>query len=567
MSLPASRPAVRARMARLLAVLCVPGLLMLANGSEAYADSSSPGPVSSDTYRPAVSFTALEYPVSFYGRIFNADEPTHRWWPQPTDTRTWFGHVVADARSEDLNLSFAVEGQHDPSGYQFCETPEICDGTSGQRAKVNVRVTPTGLLYRHKEQRTSFQNGYWADFPIRTVELSASDAATELKVYREVLVGPPDRVTGCEDYGENNPDAFTCLFLRELLPSDAPTGVSESTLRADLPGLVQDESNYELVFSEEFDGTPPPANEAGCRDGYSTLDNDAWNHTVACDNVDSRGEPCGNIVDGAFVMADSGSCPGSGLGTHGKVHAKYGYFELKYTINMDRWSAYGNYNFVLITQGEKLRFLLDRYGVELEDWEDYLTNLDIEIDIVEHETHARQDVAHQYGNPGFFIRNADLAPIRTSKWNRFCSAFDTITVNPNLPCRPSKVFTVTRGIEWTPRGYRTFIKVDGIHDDMIVVPKERITVQTQRVAGNRVVSGWRSVTGSAKDRYFEYVDPDDTDTILEQVVVSHVPLPLAFGAWGWFGPQAPYIRTRMKIDYVRVWQPTNHYSDMEPVYQ
>ena len=29
----------------------------------------------------------------------------------------------------------------------------------------------------------------------------------------------------------------------------------------------------------------------------------------------------------------------------------------------------------------------------------------------------------------------------------------------------------------------------------------------------------------------------------------------------------PYIRRRLTFDYVRVWQPENHYADMEPVYQ
>ena len=29
----------------------------------------------------------------------------------------------------------------------------------------------------------------------------------------------------------------------------------------------------------------------------------------------------------------------------------------------------------------------------------------------------------------------------------------------------------------------------------------------------------------------------------------------------------PHIRRGMTFDYVRVWQPGNHYADMEPVYQ
>ena len=29
----------------------------------------------------------------------------------------------------------------------------------------------------------------------------------------------------------------------------------------------------------------------------------------------------------------------------------------------------------------------------------------------------------------------------------------------------------------------------------------------------------------------------------------------------------PHIRRSYTFDYVRVWQPENHYADMEPVYQ
>ena len=67
----------------------------------------------------------------------------------------------------------------------------------------------------------------------------------------------------------------------------------------------------------------------------------------------------------------------------------------------------------------------------------------------------------------------------------------------------------------------------------------------------------------------EYVDPDDLSTILEQVGIGHSPNPIGVGAFGdgnW-PSSSNFIRTRLKVDYIRLWQPTNHYSDMEPVYQ
>ncbi len=517
-----------------------------------------------------MTFAALEYPVRFFDRIFNADEATSRRNPSAADPM-WFGKVNTGGRTDDLDLSFAVEGQHDPAGYQFCETPSTCDD-------VNVRVTSTGLLYLHKQQRTGFQFGYFADFPTRAVELSAADADSPLKVYREVLVGPPTAVTGCEDYGENNPDAYTCLFLRELLPSNAAAGVDESTLRDSLPGLVQDADNYSLVFAQEFDGTPPPANAAGCSDGMSTLDGDVWayndvsNYRDACqnDNLDSRGEPCGNVVDGELVVAISGNC-GFGLATYGKFHAKYGYFEVKFTVNMERWHDYHNYNVILFARNEKLRFLLDRYGVDINDWEDYLTNVDVEIDLFEYNVANQYFITNQWANAFFNLKDRDIPPTWSSRYNSLCGRdrHRSIISNPDLPCSNSDVFTVTLGFEWTPSGYRTFRKVDEFSDDVIANPKDKVEIRQRRIAGDlRLTGGWDMKTGAAKDAHFEYLDPDDPDSLLEKVAVSHVPLPLSVGAWGFLdGNRHPHIRTRMKIDYIRVWQPDNHYSNMEPVYQ
>ncbi len=163
---------------------------------------------------------------------------------------------------------------------------------------MNVRATPEGLLYLHVERNTT-DTRYWlmhlGDFPRRVVEVSATDADSSLKVYREVTVVPPDAPTGCGDYGVDTPDAFTCLFLRELLPAGQADDLDEARLRAKLPRLVQDSSSYRLVFAEEFNGTPPAAHANGCSDGLSTLDAAVWNYADACVNLDSKKEACGNV--------------------------------------------------------------------------------------------------------------------------------------------------------------------------------------------------------------------------------------------------------------------------------
>ena len=538
--------------------------LDLLGAAPAAEASPSAGPKSSGSYLPAVSFADLEYPVPFYGRLFTSDANDNPDAPEATATysTTFFGEVATDTRTDGMDLSFRVEGQPVPSGHQFCHTATEC-------SPVSVRITDKGLLYLYVPWNFHYLHLHLGDFPSLPVELSASDDDTGLKVYREVLVTPPTAVTGCEDYGEFNPDAYTCLFLRELLPSEAPAGVSESTLRAGLPDLVQPAANYSLVFAEEFDGTPPAANDAGCRDGLSTLDTTAWVYFDACGVVDSLGEPCGNVVDGALVMADSGRCSSPmmdvytsfNLATFGRIHAKYGYIEIKYTFDVSRWrNVYNNFSSVLFTRGTYLRFLTDRYGVEIEDFEDLLQNTDIEIDIFEYIPNSLEDFSHQYANWGRSF-GWDLASTASNKQMSYCRT-KPMSIISNPYCGTSDTFTVTRGVEWTPGGYRTFIKVDGFQDSLTLVPKNKIEVKNRG-------EGWSEVTltGAQRDKYFGYTDPDDPDTLLEQVAVSHIPLPIGLGVWGWLGEGQPYIRTRMKVDYIRMWQPDDHYSNMEPVYQ
>ena len=566
MSHSVARTTGRARLARLLAALCVPGLLTLAGGSSAAAaqgpvsslaggssTAAAQGPVSSTTYSAAVSFSDLEYSVPFYTWMHRLNTFEAPW---TINTTEFFGKVTTGEREDGLDLSFAVEGQPDPSGYRFCINPKTC-------TNVAVAVTPGGVLYLYQKKLPGKQLAghatYVGDFPRLPVELSASDAGSGLKVYREVMVGPPPAVSGCEDYSDNTPEAYTCIFLRELLPSEV-TGVDEETLRTGLPGLVQADDNYNLVFSEEFNGAPPDG--TGCiNNGLSTLDDALWSYYDPCQVVDSRGESCGDIADGALVIANAHSC-GMLVTTRGKVHAKYGYWEMKYTFNVDHWPVWTNYNIILFGAEKSLHHHLDPYGVEIQDWEDYLTNTTVEIDIFEYVPNGLQDIAHQYGNWSWALPGNVLGPIRTVKRGFYC-ATNTISyiTNPST-CSSSDTFTVTRGIEWTPRGYRTFIKVDGIHDNLTVMPKDKIAIETKPNRRDVV-----TLTGAAKDRYFEYVDPDDIDTLLEQVVVSHVPSPVNANAWGYSDSRHHYIRTRMKIDYIRLWQPENLYTDMEPVYQ
>ena len=548
-----------------LAVVCAAAVLAAAaDGGSADAAASA------GAYQPAVGIADAEYSVPFYGRLWSNHTYDRVFLPQAAATHSanYFAQVAVTERDgSDLDLSFAVEGQSDASGYQTCHPDEGC-------TDVTVRATPDGLLYLHTERYKAVYYTHLGGFAGRAVELSVADADSGLKVYREAAVEPPPEAAGCEDYGDDTPEAFTCLFLRQLAPAGQAASADEEYLRKRLPRLVQDSSNYRLVFAEEFNGTPPAADADGCKDGLSTLDAAVWNYFDACSNVDSRGEPCGNVGSGGYTMAATGTCkPGvtgpfvsASIDTAGLLHMKYGYLEAKYTFNIDQWSGvYHNYTMLLNLRGPKLHELRDKYGVEIENWEDHLKHSGVEVDIFE--LPGNFDVAHQYANWAVKDKPDTLKPLKSTKWTDYCRYDGGQGVVRNLfrpknRCNSTDTFTVTRGIEWTPRGYRTYTYMHGLTNGLILVPKEKMYIQ-QIQDGRTKGVGWPH-----KDGFFEHLVPGDAGSLLEQVGVAHTPLPLHLNTWSYMvKEQQPYIRRRLTFDYVRVWQPENHYADMEPVYQ
>ena len=557
-----------------LAVLCVVAVLAADAGGSAGATAGGGG-------QPALSFTDTEYALPFYGFLWDDNDQILTPAAVATNGASYFAQVtIAERSGSSLDLTYAVEGQSEGPLHQACKTGEGCN-------KVTVQVTPEGVLYLYwpqASQPVQVNNAYFGGFASRAVELSAADADSGLKVYREVAVDPPTEAAGCEDYSGGTPEAFTCLFMRQLLPPGQAAAVNEAALRAKLPKLVQDSANYRLVFAEEFNGTPPAADANGCRDGLSTLDADVWNYYNACDDVDSKGEPCGNVGGGGFTMGIASSCGfdrivGYLLDTRGHLHTKYGYIETKFTFNIDQWrDVYQNYNMILNLGTGGLHYLRDQYGVELENWEDYLKSSHVEIDIFESPSSpgpgVQFDIAHQYGNWSGADLPFTLTPIRTVKYTHYCTKPGAslrqeqgIVNNPNT-CFDSDTFTVTKGLEWTPRGYRTYIWAHGLQSGLTLLPKDQIAVQ-QKFYGVAL-----TLNPTTTSRFFENLVADDASTLLEQVAVSHIPMPIFLNVWGWLarpeeGEQGkhPHIRRRFKFDYIRVWQPENHYADMEPVYQ
>lgn len=541
-------------------------------GPGAAAVSGSEGSDSSASYVPAARFTDHQFPLMYYGRLERTDlsdlPTTDR---HSTDERyIYFGQAALSARpGSDLDIRFAVEEQPGSSSYRFCGDTASCSDIL-----VKVRAD-SGLLYLYAQRGPGTAYFWLGGFEQQPLELSASDEDSDLKIYREVLVTPSPRASGCEDYREDTPVRFTCLFLRELIPSKSSAiseDVDEAALRTALPPLVQDHENYRLVLAEEFSGTPPPADSSGCRNGLSTLDLEIWNTYDACSSVDKAGTPCANIADGHLYIAHTTRC-NVDVRSFGKFHFKYGYVEIKYTVN----TAYHllsrqNYNAIMYPHGDRLRYLHDRYGIVIDDWEDLLKYNEVEIDIFEYIPNGRSSLSHQYSNWKGLHRKAPLSPTSSVKHLNLCKEHSSsIVLNPDLPCDDNESFTITHGIEWTPRGYVSYIAIDGIQDEMTAIPKDKIGVSIKPSSigpdGHVSYGGTTSLSGEAKDSYFENFDPEGADLLLEQVATAHLPLPIAVGTWGNARPSGHRIRTRMDIDYIRVWQPENRYTDMEPAYR
>ena len=211
-----------------------------------------------------------------------------------------------------------------------------------------------------------------------------------------------------------------------------------------------------------------------------------------------------------------------------------------------------------------------KYGIRIDGWEPLSKFSAHELDIHEYVPTSTTDYMHQYANYGAYVYHKDVPPTRIDKTISLCgSSTDPYTVDGFASCADRDSVTVTKGLEWTPRGYRTLIKVDGLHDDYIVLQRSNVRVQVAdvKVADDGTVTFTAPIrlTGADKDPYFELLVSDDGDSVIEKGGVSHLPLSLNMVYWGW--PSATVNQVQFKVDYVRVFQPSNGYVDMEPVYQ
>ena len=487
--------------------------------------------------------------------------------------------VVGPEASESLR--FKVEAQPDKSNYELCycplhETDTACRSRGRICREVSVGITElSGVLYLVAPADapwTVFH--YLRDFSRQRVELSMAEG--DRKVYREALIEPPEGTRDCSDYPEDDVNRYVCLYQGETIP---PAPTPNAAALAALPGkLVQPRENYELVFAEEFDGNTGRRPAGDCEGGLSNLDTDKWNFREGwCKSVDATNEPCETMANGHYEMSHSQGCA-STIQTEGRFSYKYGYLETQYTVNLAE--AYQqNMNMVIGDPYRSLKYTAEKYDVPLRNYEEISRYLPIEINLFEYFPERKRELTNWFYNYHPYIHYPDTEPRYASNWTRFCDDAGQGVRQLNFftvaQCQERDSVTFTKGLEWTPRGYRMLVKVKDLHDDFIVVSKESTPVQRRRVISRttpaRFANGVTPYTGTTRDGFFEFLKEEDPESVLIQFAIAHTPLSVHFGAWRGFGnhetPGIDRTTVKMKIDYVRVFQPKDRYAGMEPVYE
>ena len=520
--------------------------------------------------------------------------------------------TIEGATGSFASPTFKIEGIHDEGSYQICSSisrgAHVYNASRCEDIRIGI-VSSTGLMYLYYNERSVASVAKYRSaipmggFSDHIVEVSATDDSDNRRIFRESVVSRSERTPDCSDYPNLDSKRFKCLFLYELLPETPPA--TTTALTNALPDeLTQAKSNYKLVFAEEFDGTPEGDTTDTCRNGMVLIDPDHFTYRDdPCSRVDANGKQCENVVDGVYLLGRSRTCSGV-LSTKGKIAYRYGYFEFKYTLNIAENPTNMNAATVIGDPRSPGRLLLPRYGITLRNYEDITTYLPQEIDVTEYNPRDRMEYSHRnLNNPPVVVSTA-YSPRDSNRRTKFCSTFSRprldevyfLDLSPDedsTGCEVGDKFTVTKGIEWTPSGYRYFMKVDGASayttctqvvgtlpgdtrctsaeltdtaialNELFLLRSNRMSVYYRNV---RIVAGNAQFTraewvGAERDLLFR----NHSDGIyLERHGINHVPLDFGNAFWliDRIGPRT--IQVQMEMDYYRIFQPTNLYSDMEP---
>ena len=484
----------------------------------------------------------------------------------------YFARLTA-RQATDGTLTFAAEGQTGP-GVTYCHweacgtvSVGVLSGAEGGLLYLGVDIEHSGTQIRSR----------FEDFPAQRVEVSVR--AGQQQVYQEVRVTAPADGPECGDYPARNEDRYRCYFTREII---APAfREADSPLVAGLPGqLVQDRGEYGVVFAEEFAGTYASFEtyDDNCDRGLAALDRSKWNTSLKHCRPNPEGPPCGYLEGGSLHLSVTSQCNAE-TRTWGSFQPRYGYVEVRYTINSrSSHSTHSNLNMLMGDLSRTERYLLRTHNLELDSLERLLTLVPwVEIDLIENEAKHRAVFSHQYRNWYPTTHHPDVRPMLTYKLRAYCQGYYVAEQINTTACRDASRITITEGMEWTPGGYLFLRQVQGRDDTLQIIDKKHTRIAETRVRKNgKWVFGNEGdstgarhyLSGPAKEQYFVQLDPDDPAFYLEAVGISHAPKPIHIGSWSTHYADLPATNhSKLTFDYIRVFQPRNHYADMEPLYQ
>ena len=541
---------------------------------------------------PTMDFASEEFTLPARAHVPVKDENAQRNTTYDRDAQTtnasrYFDVVRVDSEgvaAEDLE--FYVEELPDRVPYRFCWRSDtatlgyLTELTEPLCVDLNLEVLSNSghLVFANvldpSDGRGYIADPHIADYPAQRMRLSAQDTNSGLKIYREFIVHPTALPVSCDDYPDSNWERYNCLFNGEKTQSPSPTA-SRAMINALPADLVQRKSNYSLVFSEEF------RTNSECENLNAALDDDVWDTDLeSCDSkvADTNNKRCLGIERGHYYLSISSICTPLDIRTAGKISFRYGYIEIKYTLrNLTSGSFFHNLAVVLGDPARNRKYSLHNYDIDASGSVEAMNKaLSMEVDMFENVPNSRRSVAHQYLNYRPIDATGEVKPHRTTYAYTYCTGgapnpWYAIYSSPT--CRTSFAITIIQGLEWTPRGYRRFIKVQGQHDSFVVISKNKVQVQYQEKKDTSTpndpvfIDSWSTYYQYNHDKHFEYLDPADTDSILEQVGVTHVPMDIQIVGWGYPTGSDVLNLTKLSIDYIRVFQPEDRYAAMEPVYQ
>ena len=420
-------------------------------------------------------FTAEEYRLRAYETVYPSDSAPGLGEPVPGE-RIFAKIEVGGTGASSGEYTFAVEGRPDRSLHQVCSARNDCRDTL--IAVLDDAERSSGLLFVRTDGDKRINQHPLQDFEAQRVELSVRDEGSDLVVYREVLIEPPaGRPEVCSDHPDKDKLRYACLFLHEKVPGDRPT--TTQAMRDGLPSLVQPAANYSLVFAEEFNRGPL---ESGlpCESGIYGLDREVWDSRHICGAYEYV-DMCGDVVEGHLVMEDLLGC-GVAVHTDSGFAIKYGYIEVKYTATIADSSVlpeYINQNVLLGNPTNSRKNVYFHYGIPLNDFEDSSRYMESVIGVFEHvprwrrETHEMHVNFDTLASPRIWHARAytESGLCRSTTADAYTLPSETsgkaFPINP-AGCETGRELTITRGVEWTPGGYRSFVKVDGQDDSQFV---------------------------------------------------------------------------------------------------